>query len=67
MTLVNLASTVSFAMRDYRSITADAFLVEGINSKLKWLTRRLWYIDEASEIGNGVAVLELVRHRVDYF
>ena len=47
-------------MRDYRSITADAFLVEGINHKLKWLARRLQKLDDETKIEKWVQQLELL-------
>ena len=51
-------------MRDYRTMTADAFLVEGINNKLKWLARRIRHLDEHTEIekwGTAIRTLEAVR------
>ena len=51
-------------MRDYRGISADSFMVEGINNKLKWLARRLRHVDEHTDIenwGSAIRTLESVR------
>jgi len=45
-------------------MTADVFLVEGINNKLKWLARRIRHLDDHTEIekwGIAIRTLEAVR------
>jgi len=57
-------------MRDYRSISADAFVAESIEMKMRWLARRLrWWdkIDEIEQWESTVASLKdlLQRSRLD--
>ena len=41
-------------MRDYRTLSAEDFVGEGIEMKMRWLARRLRFLDKAEEIGQWV-------------
>ena len=43
-------------MRDYRTISAEEFLVEGLDMKLRWLARQLRKIDKPEDIVQWVSV-----------
>ena len=44
-------------MRDYRTITAEEFLVDGLDMKIRWLARWLRKINKHEEIAQWVSVV----------
>ena len=44
-------------MRDYTKISAEEFIVESLDMKLRWLARRLRKIDDHQEIIQWVSVV----------